>query len=61
MNKKIGDSRPTVCSSQGADALFQALGIPHDIDAFLKTHLPAAAPRTRNRSSNAWSEIRAGL
>ncbi len=62
MIKKIGDSPANgVQLAKEPDSLFQALGIPHDIDAFLKTGIFQRRLKNKDQIVNAWSEIRAGL
>jgi spermidine/putrescine transport system substrate-binding protein len=62
MIKKIGDSPANgVQLAKEPDALFQALGIPRDVDTFLKTGIFQRRLKNKDQIVNAWSEIRAGL
>jgi spermidine/putrescine transport system substrate-binding protein len=62
MIKKIGDSPANAAAlEKQPDTVFQALGIPRDIDAFLKTGTFERRLKNKEQIVNAWTEIRAGL
>ena len=62
MIKKIGDSPANAATLQKEpDSVFQALGIPRDIDSFLKSGTFERRLKDKEQIVNAWTEIRAGL
>jgi spermidine/putrescine transport system substrate-binding protein len=62
MIKKSGDSPANGFQlAKEPDAVFQSLGIPRDVDAFLKTGIFQRRLRNKDQIVNAWTEIRAGL
>ena len=62
MIKKIGDSPAnTAVLEKQSDTVFQALGIPRDIDTFLKSGTFERRLKNKDQIVNAWTEIRAGL
>jgi spermidine/putrescine transport system substrate-binding protein len=62
MIKKIGDVPANgVQLAKEPDAVFQALGIPRDVDAFLRDGILQRRLKNKDQIVNAWTEIRAGL
>jgi spermidine/putrescine transport system substrate-binding protein len=60
--EKIGDGPAnTVVLANEPDAVLQHLGIPRDIDAFLKSGIFQLRLKDKEKIVNAWTEIRAGL
>jgi spermidine/putrescine transport system substrate-binding protein len=62
MIKKVGDSPANgVQLAKEPDTVFQALGIPRDVDTFLKSGIFQRRLKNKDEIVNAWTEIRAGL
>ena len=62
MIKNVGDSPSNgVMLAKEPDSIFQALGIPHDVDNFLKNGIFQRRLKNKDQIVNAWTEIRAGL
>ena len=62
MMRSVGDSPANAVQlAKEPDSIFQALGIPRDVDAFLKSGTFQRRLKNKDRIVNAWSEIRAGL
>ena len=62
MIKKIGDSPANAAAlEKQPDSVFQALGIPRDVDNFLRSGTFERRLKNKDQIVNAWTEIRAGL
>ena len=62
MIKKVGDSPANgVALAKEPDSIFQALGIPRDVDNFLKNGIFQRRLKNKDQIVNTWTEIRAGL
>jgi spermidine/putrescine transport system substrate-binding protein len=62
MVKKIGDSPAnSIQLAREPDAVLRSLGIPRDVDAFLKSGIFQRRLKNKDQIVNAWTEIRAGL
>ena len=62
MVRTIGDSPANVVQlAKEPDSVFQALGIPREVDAFLKTGIFQRRLKNKDQIVNTWTEIRAGL
>jgi spermidine/putrescine transport system substrate-binding protein len=62
MVNKIGDSPAnSVQLAREPDAVLRSLGIPRDVDAFLKSGIFQRRLKNKDQIVNAWTEIRAGL
>ena len=60
--KTIGDSPANgVALAKEPDSVFQALGIPRDVDNFLKSGIFQRRLKNKDQIVNSWTEIRAGL
>jgi spermidine/putrescine transport system substrate-binding protein len=60
--KKIGDIPANGAQlAKQPDAVFQTLGIPRDVEAFLKSGIFQRRLKNKDQIVNAWTEIRAGL
>jgi hypothetical protein len=60
--KNVGDSPANgVALAREPDSIFAALGIPRDVDNFLKSGIFQRRLKNKDQIVNAWTEIRAGL
>jgi spermidine/putrescine transport system substrate-binding protein len=60
--KNVGDSPANgVALAKEPDSIFQGLGIPRDVDNFLKSGIFQQRLKDKDKIVNAWTEIRAGL
>jgi spermidine/putrescine transport system substrate-binding protein len=60
--KNVGDSPANgVALAKEPDGVFQALGMPRDVDNFLKNGIFQRRLKNKDQIVNAWTEIRAGL
>ena len=60
--EKIGDGPAnTTPFQQESDEVLQHLGIPRNVDAFLKSGIFQLRLKDKEKIVNAWTEIRAGL
>ena len=60
--KNVGDSPANgVALAKEPDSIFQGLGIPRDVDNFLKGGIFQQRLKNKDQIVNAWTEIRAGL
>ena len=60
--KRVGDSPANgVALAKEPDAVLRALGIPRDVDTFLKSGTFQRRLKNKDAIVNAWTEIRAGL
>jgi spermidine/putrescine transport system substrate-binding protein len=58
----VGDEPAnTVALAEVPDSVFQNLGIPRDVENFLKTGIFQRRLKDKGRIINAWSEIRSGI
>jgi spermidine/putrescine transport system substrate-binding protein len=62
MIKNVGDNPANgVALGREPDSILQALGMPRDVDNFLKTGMFQRRLKNKDQIVNAWTEIRAGL
>jgi spermidine/putrescine transport system substrate-binding protein len=60
--KNVGDSPANgVALAKEPASIFQALGIPNDVDTFLKAGIFQRRLKNKDQIVNSWTEIRAGL